>query len=125
MSEERRSERARTLVGAQIIFNNHMSTVDCVIRNISSTGASLVLADTLSVPNEFELHIPQKGRSYRARVVWRSAEGIGVEFHPAYAKRPQEARLRELETENAQLKARILVLSKRLADLGQDPNIAP
>jgi hypothetical protein len=124
MSEERRSERARTLFGAQIIFNNHMSTVDCVIRNISSSGASLVLADTLSAPNEFELHIPQKGRSYRARVVWRGGEGIGVEFHPADAKRPQEARLRELETENAQLKARILVLSKRLADLGQDPNIA-
>ena len=116
--------RARTLFGAQIIFNNHMSSVDCVVRNISSSGASLVLADTLSVPNEFELHIPQKGRSYRARVVWRSGEGIGVEFHSTDAKRPQEARLRELETENAQLKARIMVLSKRLADLGQDPNIA-
>jgi hypothetical protein len=35
-----------------------------------------------------------------------------------------EARPREFKTDNAQLKARIRILSKRLADLGQDPNIA-
>ena len=57
--------------------------------------------------------MPQKGRSYRARVVWRSGEGIGVEFHSTDAKRPQEARLRELETENAQLKARIMSLEQK------------
>jgi hypothetical protein len=124
MPEARRSERVRTLLGAEIIFNNRRSTISCVIKNISSTGAKLALADARTVPNEFELYIPQKGRSYRARLVRYDSEGIGVEFHPADVDKSSEARLRELETENAQLKARIRILSKRLADLGQDPDIA-
>jgi PilZ domain len=124
MPEARRSERVKTLLSAQIIFNNRMSTISCVIKNISSTGAKLALADAMPVPHEFELYIPQKGRSYRARLVRRDSEGIGVEFHPADTDKSSEARLRELEAENAQLKARIRILSKRLADLGQDPNIA-
>jgi PilZ domain len=91
MPEARRSERVRTHLRAQIIFNNRMSTLDCVIKNISSSGAKLAIADTLRVPNEFELHIPKKGCSYRARLVRRDSEGIGVEFHPADSKRPRRS----------------------------------
>lgn len=112
----------RTLLGAQIVFNNRMSVMDCVITNVSSTGAKLAMADTLGVPHEFELHIPQKRCSYRARLIRRDSQGIVVEFQPADANKPKQARLHELETENARLKARIRALSKRLADLGQDPN---
>jgi hypothetical protein len=125
MPEARRSERVKTLLGAKIIFNNRMSVVDCVVRNISSSGAKLALTDSLPIPGEFELRIPQKGCSYRARLVWRNSEGVGVEFRPpADAESSPEARLRELETENARLQERIRVLSKRLADLGHDPNCA-
>ena len=123
MADLRRSERAKTLWGAKIIFNNRMSTMDCIVKNISSSGAKLALSGSLPVPNEFELHIPRKGRSHRARLIRRDSEGIGVALPSADAKRPAEARLREFESENAQLKARIHVLSKRLSDLGQDPEI--
>ena len=128
MTDIRRADRIRCLLRAQIIFNNRMSTVDCTIKNISETGAKLVLANTLSVPNEFELHIPQKGRSYRARMIWRDTESLGVEFVEAHTNdlsyTSPERRLEELEKQNAELKARVKALSKRLQDLGQDPDLA-
>jgi uncharacterized protein YceH (UPF0502 family) len=134
MPEARRAERVKSLLRAQIIFNNHMSTFDCVIKNISTTGAKLVFADTFSIPSEFELHIPQRGRSYRARLVWRDSESMGVEFIQAASQTdadaaqaaPEgiEARLRQLQIQNAELKTRVRELSKRLEDLGQDPNVA-
>ncbi len=64
MSEARRSERIRAFLGAKIIFNNRMSIVDCVVRNISATGAKLALAGSLPITGEFALQIPQKGMRY-------------------------------------------------------------
>jgi len=132
--DARRSERVKSFLRAQIIFNNHLSTVDCIIKNISQHGARVVLDETLTVPHQFELHIPQKGKTYRARMAWRDSGALGVEFIDEPAKQQDapapmketgtEGRVRELEIQNAQLKARIRELSKRLEDLGQDPNLA-
>jgi hypothetical protein len=134
MEEVRRAERVKSFLRAQIIFNQRMSTIDCMVKNISQTGARLALNEALSIPNEFDLFIPQKGRTYRARMVWRDAGAIGVEFVVAEAQTAEtrelagdgdlDARLHALQLQNAELKARIRDLSKRLADLGQDPNIA-
>ena len=57
MPEARRSKRVRTILGVKIVFNNRMRVRDCVVKNISSSGAKLVVPDTLRVPNEFELYI--------------------------------------------------------------------
>ncbi|MGH6818753.1 MAG: PilZ domain-containing protein [Methylovirgula sp.] len=129
----RSSDRIRAFLRAQIIFNNRMSTIDCIVKNISPTGARIALNDALTVPTEFELYIPQRGRSHHARLVWRDKDAIGVDFIdvPPTAAPPSgelpatgtEARLRELEAQNAELKARIRTLCKRLEDLGQDPNL--
>jgi hypothetical protein len=40
MPDLRRSERVKTR-GAKIIFNNRMSTMDFIVKNISSSGAKL------------------------------------------------------------------------------------
>jgi PilZ domain len=105
MPDLRWSKRAKTLWGAKIIFNNRMSTMDCIVKNISSSGAKLALSGSLPVPNEFELHIPRKGRSYRARLVRRDSEGIGVALPSADAKRPASAsacvRIGECATKSA------------------------
>ena len=121
MPEARRSERVRALLGAKIIFNNRMSIVDCVVRNFSSSGARLALDDSLSIPGEFELHIPQKGCSSSAHTVWRNSEAMGVAFEPAESRSLLKSHLRRLEAENAQLREHIGILSKRLAELGYDP----
>lgn len=134
MQNMRSAERIRSFLRAQIIFNNRMSTIDCIIKNISATGARIALNDTLAVPTEFDIYIPQKSRGHHARLVWRDKDAIGVEFtDPQATTAPSapaaelpamggEARLRDLEFQNAELKARIRALCRRLEDLGQDPS---
>lgn len=138
MQEARRSERVKSFLRAQIIFNQRMSTIDCVVKNISATGAKLALTESIAVPSEFDLYIPQKGRTFRSRIAWRDSTALGVEFlnsnsqaEPvndvnAYggANGSLESRLRQLEVQNGELKIRIRELTKRLVDLGQDPNLA-
>lgn len=127
----RAAERIRSFLRAQIIFNNRMSTIDCIIKNISATGARIALSETLTVPTEFELSIPEKGRRHHARLVWRDKDAMGVEFTvpqtsaAASTERLEgaEARLRELEMQNTELKKRVRALCKRLEDLGQDPSL--
>ena len=121
MAEARHAERARALLGAQIYLNNHQSTIECQIRNISATGAKLVIADSISVPEEFELNIPQKGRTFNARVVWRTAKETGIEFFtPSAEEAPSDApdevyrRVRSLESENAALRKKVAELQFRI-----------
>jgi hypothetical protein len=132
MQEHRTTERVRSFLRAQIVFNNRMTTIECIIKNYSAAGAKIALNDTLTVPTEFDVYIPAKQRNHHARLVWRDKDAIGVNFIEAGAavaeKTPTAAasadRLRELELQNAELKIRVRELSKRLEDLGQDPNIA-
>jgi len=139
-ADRRASERVRSFLRAQIIFNNRMTTIDCIIKNISSTGARVVLSDTLAVPTDFDIYIPQRNCSHRARLVWRDKDSIGIDFldvlqaqapvappppmHPDVPVFGGEARIRELEAQNAELKARVRALTKRLEDLGQASNSA-
>jgi alpha-mannosidase len=131
MQEQRATERVRSFLRAQIVFNNRMTTIECIIKNYSASGAKIALNDTLAVPNEFDVYIPAKQRNHHARLVWRDKDSIGVNFVDAGAstEKPSVAatsidRVRELELQNAELRTRIRELSKRLEDLGQDPNIA-
>lgn len=120
MTELRGAERGRSLLKAKIIFNNRMSTVDCIIKNISASGARILVGSTLSVPREFDLHVPLKGKTYRAQMRWRDAESMGVEFLDANVSEQSESRLHRLEDENMRLRTVVQNLSKRLADLGQE-----
>src|SRR5665213_148279 len=114
MTEARHNERVRTILGAQIIFNNKNSTLECQIRNISPTGARLVLSESVTLPEEFDINVPQKGRTYRARLRWRTPEGAGIEFlrdeqrGGAAIDRDLFERVRELENENELLRKRVL-----------------
>jgi hypothetical protein len=131
MEEQRATERVRSFLRAQIVFNNRMTTIECIIKNYSAAGAKIALNDTLTVPTEFDVYIPAKGRNHHARLVWRDKDAIGVNFVDAGTAAEKTSvpatsvdRVRELELQNAELRTRIRELSRRLEALGQDPNIA-
>lgn len=120
MSEHRRETRQRVFLKGRIVFNNGSSSFDCLVRDMSSSGARLVMSDAATLPEAFDLYIPQKDRTYRATLRWRRTDGIGVIFEdPARAPAPAAApdpvateasvtmllrRVSELETENAALR---------------------
>lgn len=130
MTEARHSERVRTMLGAQIVFNNKNSTIECQIRNISSTGARLILSESLTLPQEFDIVVPQKGKTYRARLRWRTPEGAGIEFiqddkrEAAPVSRDLALRVRELESENELLRKRVLDLMQQLDKAGGSRAVA-
>lgn len=121
MVEARRSERVRCFLSARILFNNGASTIDCMVKNIAKEGAKIEIAHSLSIPAEFDLLVPQRGRTYRSKMVWRDVDSIGVEFIEADAAMSADARatIQQLEAENRKLRAGIAQLTKRLEDLGQ------
>ena len=120
MVEARRSERVRSLLRARILFNNGASTIDCTIKNISAQGAKIEIVHSLSVPSEFDLEVPQRGRTYRAKMMWRAANSIGVEFiEQGATSENAQAMIQRLETENRKLRNSVALLTKRLEDLGQ------
>jgi len=83
MSTARRERRQRTLLPGQIVFNEGVSTIDCVIRNLSESGAQLRLPSSIGVPDHFDLLIPRDGRRLSATLAWRDGRSIGVSFDVA------------------------------------------
>ena len=76
----RRSPRQRVLKTAKIFRLNGAHAVDCVIRDISETGARIVVKDQLALPNELKFVVPSDGFMLIARVVWRKGDLAGLLF---------------------------------------------
>jgi hypothetical protein len=63
----------------QITFKDAFP-IDCLVRNFSYIGASLVLPGQADLPDEFDLHIPKRTSRYRVALVWRDEQFCGVRF---------------------------------------------
>jgi hypothetical protein len=77
MESKRGAPRQRILKPGRIEFNG--SAIDCVVRNISDTGAAVEVTSQLGIPAEFNLQISGSGRR-PCQVMWRRKNRIGVAF---------------------------------------------
>lgn len=123
--EPRRMIRERTFLPARISFGDGALSTECTVTQLSAAGARLTLAPGFSLPDRFDLIIPQRGLNNRATLVWRKDVQVGVEFDfhgsgPTMASEQDYiARIHELEAANAKLRAQVsdLVLQvQRLTD---------
>jgi hypothetical protein len=77
---ERRAQRERALLEGRLSFaKGAMSTV-CTVVQVSRTGAKLNVAEGVALPDEFDVAIPQRNWTGRARLVWRRGAQAGVKF---------------------------------------------
>ena len=79
MGEKRRSPRFRTIKGGSILFGS-TACVDCIIRNMSDTGASLEVENPAGIPDDFTLLIRPEIIKRNCHVVWRRERRVGVRF---------------------------------------------
>lgn len=117
-AEHREQERVRTLLAARLSFNDGAVTIACHVKDLSQGGARIVLAGSVPAPNEFDLIIPKHDLTRRCRIAWRNADQIGVAFLNAEedeAALSPEARIRQLEEENAKLRAVVKRLQAEIA----------
>jgi len=80
MEDKRRALRSRVLRGGVISFRQLGTTIDCTMRNLSETGACLMVTSPVGIPSEFELVSDRDKVPRHCRVVWRAADRIGVAF---------------------------------------------
>jgi len=78
-TEKRGVQRRSTLKGGKIVFNAGRSTIDCTLRNLSSTGAKLTVSSVVGIPDTFDL-VLDGGAKQPCRIKWRRLKEIGVEF---------------------------------------------
>ena len=64
--------------GATISFDGN--GVSCIVRNLSTSGATLELANSISLPTSFTLEIKADQFIRRCRRVWSRDKRIGVAF---------------------------------------------
>jgi hypothetical protein len=119
-TERRVSKRKRTLLAAKVVFADGASTVDCVIRDRSETGAKISLGSFATLPEDFDLIIAGRGEHLSAQMVWSRGEELGVSFQdkPLSAEAQKEEaeslrrRIRDLESTVSKLQSRIRELSE-------------
>lgn len=77
--ERRNAIRRRILKGGVLSFNKGYSTFECVVRNVSDSGARISLGETFALPNAFKLHVDGSPARF-AEICWRSPMALGVRF---------------------------------------------
>jgi hypothetical protein len=116
MIERRESARDKVIYGGVADLGENGSARECIVRNISDTGASLEFSNVVQLKRDVEqkkdlgLTIARKGRSFLARIVWWRDNFIGVAFsegHPDAPVSDLAERLRRSEKKKRQLQRRI------------------
>lgn len=79
-AERRRAPRMRVLKRAKLIFNGGFSTFDCIVRNISATGALLTIDDSVQLPKEFRIRIGEEQAIRPAELIYRRSMFAGIRF---------------------------------------------
>ena len=76
--ERRAIPRNPVLMSGAIEFAG--STISCLIRNISISGAALDVTNPNDIPERFNLVFKADGTHIPCHVIWRQEERIGVAF---------------------------------------------
>jgi hypothetical protein len=78
MDQKRSAARKRILKSGTIEFNG--GAIDCIVRNISETGAALDVTSPIGIPDSFRLIISSEDQRKLCHIVWRKESRIGVRF---------------------------------------------
>jgi hypothetical protein len=116
MQERRQATREKVIYGGIAAIDGRGTTRDCVVRNISETGANLSFRNILNLPKEqLSLTIAKKGRRFAARVIWSNDNVLGIAFSgEQLSETPAteiEEALRLSEKKQRQLKRQIRLLT--------------
>ncbi|MBA3324380.1 MAG: PilZ domain-containing protein [Rhodobacteraceae bacterium] len=79
VGERRKIERKCVLRRARIVFRKGHSVIDCVLLDLSASGARLRASGLIALPERFELRI-ENGPSHAVEVAFRDFETTGVRF---------------------------------------------
>ena len=126
--EHRQGKRTRSFLRGEIVYSNGYVRTECTVRDLSSGGARLEAPLSVSLPEFFELIIPQRQITCRARIRWRHKGELGISFNPTREAAAPAAddpaslrqRLQDLEVENRILRAELATMRSALEILTRE-----
>lgn len=115
-SDRRQAARRTCLLSGSMRFITRDSTLGCRIRNLSETGARVQVTNSYWVPDRFELEIAHHDIRVPAKVVWRTAEELGIRFEAnrrgMMTSAKQEDNVIRLKAERERLQQRVRELTE-------------
>lgn len=121
MTDKRLTPRLRSFLKGRVLFNGGQNSLDCLIRDISSTGARLELSASVTLPDRFDLYLPHREETSKVHIQWRRGSQLGVAFDqvesaPQTPPQPHDmaARVQQLEAEVGLMR---LLLAQMKAEL--------
>lgn len=76
--ERRAATRHRVLKAGTIQFGD--GSINCMVQNLSSTGAMLNVTSSVGIPEHFTKILSPDGRHIPCHVAWRTEKQMGVSF---------------------------------------------
>jgi hypothetical protein len=80
LQDRRKHFRVEWHSPAKIYADEGHFVLRCVVSNFSNGGAKIIGVEPTTIPDEFMLRISPHGRAHRCQVMWRSKDGLGVQF---------------------------------------------
>lgn len=84
-TDRRSSQRNRVLFSGKIVYGSGSAlTADCAIRDLSPTGACVVLPEHQAAPATFHLIVVRDAVAHQVRTTWTRHPHVGVAFEASY-----------------------------------------
>lgn len=84
MTESRHARRNRALFGGKVVLRDGSMSFDCVIRDLSESGARIALREEQLIPKRFLLLCTARHTAFDAEIVWRRGPLCGLHFHGSH-----------------------------------------
>jgi hypothetical protein len=82
MTERRSIVRKKSFMPGRVYFSHRQLSMDCILREFTSTGARLKFPERAALPDVFEVYIPSKKEYFQARAIWNNGNEVGVAWLP-------------------------------------------
>ena len=82
--ERRREPRGRALLLGKVLFVTNSLTSDCVVRNLSTSGARITLKDAGAYPSDSVLVVIKTGLAHETATVWAGRDERGLRFDSSH-----------------------------------------
>lgn len=111
------SLRTRTFLKGIVYYDNRSASIDCTVRDFSDSGARIVFSTAVIVPDEIELHIPQKQLTLPARVRRREQYEVGVSFADKRSDIPRRTADGELADRVKKVESELVAMKRAMKRL--------
>ena len=80
MEESRKNTRTSTLLTAKVRAEASRNGIDCVVLNVSRSGARIMVPNDAEIPGSFVLEIDRGRQVHNCKRVWRNGPLVGLKF---------------------------------------------